>query len=64
MPVIDFQYMRQRVGVGPTGDILDIISSWPPEEQARAHAAIAEIEDQALLDMKVGIGISFLISLL
>jgi hypothetical protein len=53
VPVIDFQYMRQRVGVGPTGDILDIISSWPPEEQQRAHQAIQEIEEQALRDMQV-----------
>lgn len=52
VPVIDFQYMRQRVGVGPTGDILDIIASWPAEEQQRAHAAIEEIEDQALKDMQ------------
>jgi hypothetical protein len=51
--VIDFQYMRQRVGVGPTGDILDIISSWPAEEQQRAHQAIQEIEEQALRDMQV-----------
>jgi hypothetical protein len=42
------------VGVGPTGDILDIIKSWPAEEQQRAHAAIEEIEDQALKDMQVG----------
>eukprot|EP00882_Tetradesmus_deserticola_P002314 GHRQ01002471.1.p1 GENE.GHRQ01002471.1~~GHRQ01002471.1.p1 ORF type:complete len:278 (+),score=83.36 GHRQ01002471.1:246-1079(+) len=52
VPVIDFQYMRQRAGVGPTGDILDIISSWPPEEQQRAHQAIQEVEEQALRDMQ------------
>jgi hypothetical protein len=57
VPVIDFQYMRQRVGVGPTGDILDIISSWPPEEQQRAHQAIQEIEEQALRDMQVSTAI-------
>lgn len=44
----------QRVGVGPTGDILDIISSWSPEEQLQAHKAIEEIEEQALRDMQVG----------
>lgn len=44
----------QRVGVGPTGDILDIIKSWPPEQQQRAHEAIEEIEEQALRDMQVG----------
>jgi GTP cyclohydrolase III len=48
--------LLQRVGVGPTGDILDIIASWPAEEQQRAHAAIEEIEDQALKDMQVGVG--------
>jgi hypothetical protein len=32
---------------------LDIIKSWPAEEQQRAHAAIEEIEDQALKDMQV-----------
>lgn len=42
------------MGVGPTGDILDIINSWPPEEQQRAHQAIQEIEEQALRDMQVG----------
>lgn len=47
------QHAQQRVGVGPTGDILDIIKSWPAEEQARAHKAIEEIEDQALKDMQV-----------
>ncbi|KAF6250701.1 HAD-like domain-containing protein [Scenedesmus sp. NREL 46B-D3] len=52
VPVIDFQYMRQRAGVGPTGDILDIISGWAPEEQQRAHQAIQEVEDQALRDMQ------------
>lgn len=46
----------QRVGVGPSGDILDIISSWPAEEQQRAHKAIEEIEDQALQDMQVRTG--------
>jgi hypothetical protein len=38
----------------PKGDILDVISSWPEAERARAYAAIAEIEEQALADMKVG----------
>jgi hypothetical protein len=43
----------QRAGVGPTGDILDIIASWPADKQAAAHAAIAEVEEQALADMQV-----------
>lgn len=40
--------------MGTTGDILDVISSWPePERRARAYAAIAEIEDEALANMKL-----------
>jgi hypothetical protein len=35
------------------GDILDVINSWPEAERTRAFAAIQEIEDQALRDMKV-----------
>jgi len=53
VPVIDFQYMRQRAGVGPTGEILDIISSWTPEKKQEALEAIAEVEEQALQDMQV-----------
>lgn len=52
VPVIDFKLMRQRVGV-MTGDILDAINSWPVEKQQQALAAIAEIEEQALVDMKI-----------
>jgi HAD superfamily hydrolase (TIGR01549 family) len=63
VPVIDFAYMRQQVGVH-TGDILDVISTWPPEEQKRAHAAIAAIEDQALRDMQAMPGLLNLCKLL
>ena len=52
VPVIDFALMRRRVGV-TQGDILDVIGGWPEAERARAYAAIAEIEQQALADMKV-----------
>ena len=63
VPVIDFAYMRQQVGVH-TGDILDVITSWPPEEQQRAYAAIAAIEDQALHDMQAMPGLLKLCKLL
>jgi beta-phosphoglucomutase-like phosphatase (HAD superfamily) len=63
VPVIDFAYMRQQVGVH-SGDILDVISSWPAEEQQKAYAKIAAIEDQALLDMKTMPGLLELCSYL
>ena len=54
MPCIDFADMRRRVGVPETGgDILDIINGWPEAKRAAAYATIAEIEEQALRDMKV-----------
>lgn len=37
----------------PQGDILDVINAWPDAERARAYAAIAQIEEQALADMRV-----------
>eukprot|EP00879_Flechtneria_rotunda_P019666 GHRR01020664.1.p2 GENE.GHRR01020664.1~~GHRR01020664.1.p2 ORF type:complete len:143 (+),score=52.59 GHRR01020664.1:147-575(+) len=53
VPVIDFQYMCQCAGVGPTGDILDVIKTFPPEQQRQALQAIAKVEKQALRDMEV-----------
>lgn len=50
----------QRAGVGTTGDILDVIAGWEvsePERAAAARAAIAEVEEQALRDMKARHGI-------
>ena len=41
----------------PAGDILDVIASWPPEQQQAAHAAIAEVEAQALRDMQLMPGV-------
>ncbi|KAI8476002.1 MAG: HAD-like domain-containing protein [Monoraphidium minutum] len=63
VPVIDFALMRRKVGV-TQGDILDVINSWPEAEQARAHAAIKEIEAQALQDMKLMPGLHELCELL
>ena len=41
-------------GVPPGGDILDVIDSWGDESrQKKAYAAIAEVEAEALLNMKV-----------
>ncbi|CAG9464261.1 unnamed protein product [Pedinophyceae sp. YPF-701] len=57
VPVIDFAEMRRRVGVGPTGDILDIIASWSPAEQERARRVLAEVEDEAMERMKVMPGV-------
>ena len=39
VPVLDFQLMRQRVGVPQTADILDTINAWAPERRERAHLA-------------------------
>lgn len=41
----------------PAGDILDVIASWAPEQQRAAHAAIAEVEAQALRDMQLMPGV-------
>ena len=57
VPCIDFAEMRRRVGVHPTeGDILKIIHGWDEARQKEAYSAIAEIEEQALRDMKVMTG--------
>ncbi len=57
VPCIDFAEMRRRVGVHPTeGDILKIIHGWDEARQKEAYSAIAEIEEQALRDMKVMAG--------
>ena len=55
VPCIDFADMRRRVGVPPDrGDILDIINSWESTERRKeAFAIIAEIEEEALRNMKV-----------
>ncbi|KAL4436652.1 hypothetical protein ABPG75_003791 [Micractinium tetrahymenae] len=60
--VIDFADMRRRVAAvagldSLNGDILDVIASWPPEQQRAAHAAIAEVEAQALRDMQLMPGV-------
>ncbi|EFN52132.1 hypothetical protein CHLNCDRAFT_27049, partial [Chlorella variabilis] len=60
--VIDFAEMRRRVAAvagldGIQGDILDVIASWPVAQQEAAHAAIAEIEAQALRDMQLMPGV-------
>ena len=39
------------------GDILDIIASWPAEQQVAAHAAIATVEARALQDMQLMPGV-------
>ena len=57
VPCIDFAEMRRRVGVHPTeGDILKIIHGWDEARQTEAHRVIAEIEEQALRDMKIMAG--------
>eukprot|EP00199_Chlamydomonas_sp_CCMP681_P005675 CAMPEP_0119103936 /NCGR_PEP_ID=MMETSP1180-20130426/2272_1 /TAXON_ID=3052 ORGANISM="Chlamydomonas cf sp, Strain CCMP681" /NCGR_SAMPLE_ID=MMETSP1180 /ASSEMBLY_ACC=CAM_ASM_000741 /LENGTH=240 /DNA_ID=CAMNT_0007088561 /DNA_START=114 /DNA_END=836 /DNA_ORIENTATION=- len=52
MPCIDFTVMRARCGV-TTGDILDVINAYPAAEKAAAYNAIAEMEDEALVNMKL-----------
>lgn len=54
VPCIDFAEMRRRVGVHPTeGDILKIIAGWDEARQKEAYRVIADIEEQALRDMKI-----------
>ncbi|KAI3426065.1 hypothetical protein D9Q98_008033 [Chlorella vulgaris] len=67
--VIDFAEMRRSVAaVGGldslSGDILDIIASWPAEQQQAAHAAIAVVEAKALRDMQLMPGVLELSSFL
>jgi hypothetical protein len=45
VPCIDFALMRRRVGV-LNGDILEEIAKMAPEAQARARAAIWDVEQQ------------------
>eukprot|EP01024_Parvocaulis_polyphysoides_P035580 TRINITY_DN3154_c0_g1_i1.p1 TRINITY_DN3154_c0_g1~~TRINITY_DN3154_c0_g1_i1.p1 ORF type:complete len:227 (-),score=19.98 TRINITY_DN3154_c0_g1_i1:252-932(-) len=52
VPCIDFNEMRRRVGI-MHGDILDVIKSWPNDQQKRAYSQIADIEEKALEDMQV-----------
>lgn len=63
VPCIDFAEMRRRVGI-TEGDILTVIDAWPADKRASAYAAIAEIEEQALQDMKIMPGADDLCSLL
>jgi hypothetical protein len=50
VPCIDFAAMRRKAGVHPThGDILDEVAKMSPERQARARAAILEVEEQVRL---------------
>lgn len=52
VPVLDFAQMRKRCGV-VSGDILDVINSWPEQERQRAFSVIKEMEEEALQNMKV-----------
>ena len=47
VPCIDFAAMRRKAGVHPIhGDILDEVAKMSPERQAKARAAILEVEEQ------------------
>ncbi|MEW5303146.1 MAG: hypothetical protein WDW36_005867 [Sanguina aurantia] len=64
VPVINFKLMRSRVGVPDGKDILDFISTQSVEQQALSHAAIKEIEAQALEDMSAMPGVHDLCEML
>ena len=36
--------LRRRLGI-PTGDVLDVLASWPEKEQAEGNRILAEVED-------------------
>lgn len=55
--------MRRRVGIRG-GDILHVIHSWDEERQKEAFAKIAEIEEEALQNMKLMAGAEELCALL
>jgi HAD superfamily hydrolase (TIGR01549 family) len=63
VPCIDFAEMRRRAGV-TEGDILTVIDAWPADRRTKAYAAIAEIEEEALQNMKIMPGAAELCSLL
>lgn len=63
VPVIDFEEMRRRVGIAE-GDILDVIHSWDPARQDQAFKIIAEMEEQALNNMRIMPGAEHLCKLL
>mmetsp|Transcript_33817 Transcript_33817/g.41675 ORF Transcript_33817/g.41675 Transcript_33817/m.41675 type:complete len:273 (-) Transcript_33817:1120-1938(-) len=52
VPVLDFAEMRRRVGV-ESGDILQVIATWPKENQQVAHSVIAEMEQEALQKLEL-----------
>lgn len=50
--------------VATQGDLLDVINSWDEARRAAAYAVIAEIEAEALLNMKLMPGLDQLCRLL
>ena len=36
--------LRRRLGI-PTGDVLDVIASWPPDRQKEGNAILKDVED-------------------
>ena len=64
VPCIDFAEMRRRVGVTDGQDILTVIDGWPADQRAAAYKAIADVEQEALQNMKVMPGAEELCSLL
>lgn len=63
VPCIDFQLMRERAGI-LEGDILEVLATMDAERQAEARAAIWEVEQQALKDMRLMPGVQQLCSFL
>lgn len=53
VPAINFAEMRRRVGVPPGRDILDYLRELEGEAARAAHAAIHDVEHQAMLNMRV-----------
>lgn len=53
IPVLNFNQMRERLGLSKDQDILPTVQGFPPQERAKAMAIIEEFEEEGVRLMKV-----------
>lgn len=63
VPCIDFKLMREKAGI-LEGDILEVLATMDAHKQAIARAAIWDVEEQALKNMRLMPGVQQLCSFL
>ena len=61
VPCIDFMAMRRRAGLPTEGDILELVNRLDEERRAEALSAIAEVEQEALDNLKLMPGLVSLV---